>query len=108
MKVSRVLISKEVVEFTLLDVCLGMGLRVDGESIGLQSNCNQLFDKKSVDVKMVYHLLLEHSEELSLEDFCRLYILLGISKLLCPNHSGRVFPILFTIVEDFGSLEKYN
>jgi len=57
---------------------------------------------------MVYHLLLERSEKLSLEDFCSLYILLRIFEFLCPNRNERVFPILFTIVNDFGSSGKYN
>jgi len=33
LEVRGILTSKEVVEFTLLNICLGMSLRVDGESI---------------------------------------------------------------------------
>lgn len=57
---------------------------------------------------MVYDFLLRHSQELSLEDYCRLYILLGISEFLYPSCTIRIFPILFTIVDDLGSLGKHN
>ena len=51
---------KEVVVFNLLDVCLGLGLRVVSEFIdlngeGLDSECKNLFGpKKVLDVEMLY------------------------------------------------------
>jgi len=91
------LISNEVVRLSLLDVCLGLSLRVHGESINLdevcvQNECKKLFNNESVDVDMVYDFLVRCRDEVSLEDYCRLYILLGISELHCPSHKETVFP----------------
>jgi len=104
----------KVVAFSLLDVCLGLGLRVVGQNIdltreGLDSHCKKLFGpNKVVDVEMVYDYLLKHSKHLKVNDFCKLYLLLGISDFLLANHSGRVFSILFDIVDDVCSIGKYN
>ena len=102
-----------MVRLTLLGVCLGLGLRINGETIQLDevrvdSECKKIFNNQIVDVNMVYDFLLRHSQELSLEDYCRLYILLGISEFLYPSRTIRVFPILFTIVDDLCSLGKHN
>ena len=51
---------------------------------------------------------MQHHEDLSVVDFCRLYVLIGICEFLLSSRSGRIFPILFNIVDDFGSLGKYN
>jgi len=106
-------LSKEIVRFSLLDVCLGLWLRVVGTKIDLNegfvhSECRKHFDDENVDVKMVYEFLLQHHGDLSVVDFCRLYVLIGICEFLLSSRSGRIFPILFNIVDDFGSLGKYN
>jgi len=107
------LISNEVVRLSLLDVCLGLSLKVHGESInldevGVQSECKKLFNNESVDVDMVYVFLVRYRDEVTLEDYCRLYILLGIFEFLCPSRKRTIFPIFFTIVDDLSSLRKYN
>jgi len=102
--------SAEVVGFTYLDVCLGLGLRVVGENIdlnqeGLNSDLRNLFGaSKVVDIEMVYDYMLKHIKVLCLEDFGKLYVLLAISEFLLPNRSGTVFSILFNIVDDLGSM----
>jgi len=106
-------LSKEIVRFSLLDVCLGLGLKVVGTKIYLNegflhSECRKHFDDENVDVKMVYEFLLQHHGDLSVVDFCRLYVLICICEFLLFSCSGRIFPILFNIVDDFGSLGKYN
>ena len=107
------LISNEFVRLSLFDVCLRLCLRVHGESINLdevdvQCECKKLLNNKSVDVDMVYDFLVRCRDEVTLEDYCRLYILLGISEFLCPSRMGTIFPIFFTIVDDLSSLGKYN
>ena len=87
-------------------------LRVDGESINsdevcVESECKKLLNNESVDVEMLYDFL-RCMDEVSLEEYCRLYIILGISEFLCPSRKGTIFPILFTIVDDLSSLEKYK
>ena len=106
--------STEVVGFTYLDVCLGLGLRVVGENIDLNqerlnSDSKNLFGAtKLVHIEMVYDYILKHIKELCLEDFGKLYVLLAISKFLLPNCSGTVFSILFKIFYDLGSIRKFN
>jgi len=107
------LLNKEIVRFSLLDVCLGLGLRVVGTKIDLaegfvQSQCRKQFDDENVDVKMVYEFLMQHLGDLSVVDFCRLYVLIRICEFLLSSRRGRIFPILFNIVDNFGSLGKYN
>jgi len=92
---------------------LGLGLRVHGESINLDevsvhSECKKLSNNESVDVDMVYDFLVRCRDEVIMEDYCRLYILLAISEFICPSCKGIVFPIFFTNVDDFSSLGKYN
>jgi len=105
---------KEVAVFNLLDVCLGLGLRVVGEFIdlnmeGLDSECKNLFGPdKVVDVEMLYDYIVNNIRDLSLDNFCKLYLLLGISEFLLPNRSGRVFSIFFKIVDDLPIIGKYN
>ena len=76
--------SAQVVGFTYLDVCLGLGLRVVGENIdlnqeGLNSDSRNLFGASQVvDIDMVYDYILKHIKVLCLEDFGKLYVLLAI------------------------------
>ena len=44
----------------------------------VHSECRKHFDDENVDAKIIYEFLLQHHEELSLDDFCGLYILIGI------------------------------
>ena len=110
-KVGGFHMSTEVVGFTYLDVCLGLSLRVVCENIdlnqeGLNSDSKNLFGAaKLVHIEMVYDYILKHIKELCLEDFGKLYVLLGISEFLLPNRSG-TFYILFNIVDDLGSIGK--
>ncbi|QCD84430.1 hypothetical protein DEO72_LG2g4784 [Vigna unguiculata] len=61
----------KVVAFSLLDVCVGLGLRVVGQNIdltreGLDSHCKKLFGpKKVVDVEMVVSDVAASADELS-------------------------------------------
>ena len=107
------MINSEFVSFKLLDVCVGLGLRVYGdridlEEVGVDSVCRKKFSEKKVTISMVYNYLLTECECLDVEDYCRLYILLGISEFLLPNRNATVFPILFKIVDDLKSLCQYN
>ena len=107
-------IGREVVEFILLDVCLGLGLRVLGEKIDISdddedSDCRKLFCSGKVDVKTIYEFLLEYDNDGgSIELFTSLYILLGISEFLLPNRNEIVFPKIFKLVDDLQSIGKYN
>jgi len=75
-----------MVEFNLLDVCLGLGLRVVGEKIalnekGVESDTWNIFGRERVNVKLIYDLLVKFDDDVGdVELFCKLYILLGISE----------------------------
>jgi len=72
------------------------------------SKCRKLLNNEIVDVEMLYDFLRRCRESVSPEDYCRLYIVLGISEFLIPSRKGTIFPMLFTIVDDLSSLGKYN
>jgi len=76
-------VSSNVVPFTLLDVCLGIGLRVVGDKFDLEkieNNCKSMsfFKTSHVSVKMIYDEIVKRRNECTIHDFCRLYILLGM------------------------------
>jgi len=104
----------QVVEFNLLDVCLGLGLRVLGERIDLNetivnSDSWNIFEGEIVNVKLIYDYLLKFDDDVGgVEVFCRMYILLRISEFLLPNEKGIVFPIIFQIVDDMDNIDEYN
>ena len=104
----------QVVEFNLLDVCLGLGLRVLGERIDLNetisdSDTLNIFGGQTVTVELIYDYLLKYDDDVGgVELFCRIYILLGISEFLLPNKKGIVFPIIFKLVDDIDNIGKYN
>ena len=81
----------EVVDFSLLDVCLGLGLRVVGEKIDLneevvESETWNTFGRQRVDVKLISDFLMKFDDDVGdVELSCKLYILLGISEFLLSN-----------------------
>jgi len=49
---------------------------------------------------------MRNRKEIYVPDFYRVYILLGICEFLLPNRIGRVFPIMFKLVNDIEGLGK--
>jgi len=104
----------QVVEFNLLDVYLGLELRVLGEKIDLndkvvENDSWNILGSQRVNVKLIYDFLMKFDDDVGgIEVFCRLYILLGISEFLLPNKKGGVFSIIFKIMDDMKNIEKYN
>ena len=106
-------VSSTVVPFTLLDVCLVIGLRVVGDKFDLENtenNCKSrsFFKTSHVSVKMIYDEIVKRSNECSIHDFCRLYILLGIPEFLFLSRMGLVPGGLFKAVDDLGELDRFN
>ncbi|KAG2380599.1 uncharacterized protein HKW66_Vig0248890 [Vigna angularis] len=85
-----------------------VGEAIDLNKVGHRSVCREYFPEGKVDVRMVYEFLLEEHQNFPIEHFCSLYILVGISEFLVPNRSGVVFPIIFDLVSEFGSVPRYN
>jgi len=104
----------EVVEFSLLDVCLGLGLRMVGEKIDLneevvESETWNTFGRQRVDVKFIYDFLMKFDDDVGdVELFCKLYVVLGISEFLLASKKGCVFPVIFKVVDDMENIGKYN
>ncbi|XP_068488704.1 uncharacterized protein [Phaseolus vulgaris] len=107
------LIRCEVVPLSLVDVCLGLGLRVVGEKIDLhkaadESHTKTLFESNNINVKMIFDEIMKFDNDGCIEDFCRLYILLCLSEFLLPNRMGIVHSGLFSVLDDLGQLKKFN
>jgi len=103
----------QFVSFRLLDMCLVVGLRVVGTKIDLSkskiiSNISSYFEQGDVSVEMIYFVILKRGNNISLEDFCKLYILLGLSEFILPTRMGLVHDGLFNIVDDLDKLGMYN
>ena len=105
----------EFVFFTLLDVCVGIGLRVGGENLVLEkessdSQLRSLFGSNRVIITMIYEELLKRlNDSTTVVDVCKLYILLGLSEFFLPKINGIVHNGLFSVVDNnFGELSKYN
>jgi len=103
----------KVVPFTLLEFRLGLSLRVIGQKVDLVNddiNCRSrsVFYSRYVSVHMIYDELMRRPYYNSVDQFCRLYILLWLSKFLLPHRMRIVFLRLFKIVYKVSELGKYN
>ncbi|WVZ19162.1 hypothetical protein V8G54_006484, partial [Vigna mungo] len=101
------------IPFTKLDVCLCLGVRVNGQMFKLfkdEVDCHsrRLFDTSDVSVENVYEQLQNRLKGDEVDDVCRLYIMLGLSEFLFPNRGGKVHLGLFELVDDLSCLGKYN
>jgi len=56
---------------------------------------------------MIYSVILKLGNEISSEDFCKLYILLGLSEFILPTRLGLVHDGLFNL-DDLDKLDMYN
>ncbi|XP_068504404.1 uncharacterized protein [Phaseolus vulgaris] len=106
-------IQNQFVSFSLVDVCLGVGLRVGGRKIDLRkssiiSHIRSFFEEGHVTVEMIYSVILKLGNDISLEDFCKLYVLLGLSEFILPTRLGLVHYGLFNLVDDLDKLDMYN
>jgi len=57
---------------------------------------------------MIYDEIVKRHNECSIDDFCRLYILLGMSEFLFPSRMGLVLGGLFRVVDDLGEFGRFN
>jgi len=106
-------IRSKVVQLSLLDVCLGLGLKVVGDKIELHKTADDthimtLFETNNVNVKMIFYEIMKFDNDGYVEDFSRLYILLKLSDYLLPNKMGIVHSGLFSALDDLGQLNRFN
>ncbi|XP_068475091.1 uncharacterized protein [Phaseolus vulgaris] len=92
---------------------LSVGLRVGGRKIDLRkssiiSHIRSFFEEGHVIVEMIYSVILKLGNDISSEDFCKLYVLLGLSEFILPTRLGLVHDGLFNLVDDLDKLDMYN
>jgi len=57
---------------------------------------------------MIFDEIQKRRNDVNVDDFCKLYVLLGLSEFLLLTMSGSVFSGLFSIIYDLGELCNYN
>lgn len=98
-----------IVSFTPLDVCFALGLRIVGENVKYgedpKSDTKKLFEGRPITVGTIFEKLMKLRSDEDVENFCRLYILLGLAEFYFPNtaRSGWI-----KMLDDIQSLGKYN
>ena len=74
---------EKLVPLSLMDICVGLGLRVEGEVVNLEDETeglvNQLFDGEDINVRNIMKKMTDEKFRLreNVDDFCRLYIFLS-------------------------------
>ena len=101
------------VPLSLLDVFVGLCLGVfevdvELESEHVDSYCRSLFNCGIVKVKMVFDEVLKCHSHGTIDEFYKLYILLGLSEFLFSNRMGNVYLGLFDIVDNLGELHRFK
>jgi hypothetical protein len=80
--------------FTPLDICFALGLRIVGEKVDLvedpESCTKKMFDGIEISKESIRAKLDNLQRDEDVEDFYRLYILLGLEEFYCPNSSPNV------------------
>ncbi|XP_022640749.1 uncharacterized protein LOC111242332 isoform X1 [Vigna radiata var. radiata] len=109
---SGFLIADKVVPMNEKDFSLGLSLSLDGKEIDLKlemgcSRCVKYIGNKTRNLTLLYKCLMKKGKSIPCAPFCSLYILVGICEILIPQHNGKVFPILFEIVDNLNDLGKY-
>lgn len=108
------IIQNKVVPFTPLDVCLALGLRIVGENVSFERNAEdecitkKLFQGKQITASTIFEQMEKYKADEQVEDFCRLYVLLGFAEIYFPNSKHTVHGALLRILDDIDSLHEYN
>lgn len=66
-------------------------MKIDLNYVEVDNACKKLFGNKDVNIEVVYDYVPKHSKDLNLDDFCKLYLVVGIFEFFVPNRSGRFF-----------------
>ncbi|WJX68423.1 Ulp1 peptidase [Trifolium repens] len=103
------LIEGRPIRFTPLDVCFALGLRIVGEKVDLiedpESCTKKLFDGMVISKDSICAKLDNLQRDEDVEDFCRLYILLGLEEFYFPNSSSNVWALEHAI-EDLSATKE--
>lgn len=111
-------IQNRIVSFTHLDVCFALGLSIIGDDVQFvenpESETQKLFGGKQITRETILDQLGKLSGPGDVDDFCRLYILLGLTQFYFPNTStllGATTPLhceCIKLLDDLSTLGNYN
>ncbi|KAJ1425225.1 Aminotransferase-like, plant mobile domain [Sesbania bispinosa] len=105
-------VRSRVVPFTPLDVCLSLGLRIVGDKVRFDevgdSYTKGLFGGQKITAATVYEKLTELQSDEHVDDFCRLYMLLGLVEFYFPKTSPTISDSFMKILDDLQSVDKYS
>jgi len=102
-------IREHLVPFSLLDVCVVLGLDITGEQVNLDDSTpglvNDLFGQEDITVEKI---LLKLDEEDSVDNYYRLYILLLFAVFYFPRTSRTVCSFPFNLLDNLECLHMWN
>jgi len=108
-------IKKSIVPFSVLDVCFVLGLSVVGEEVKMENDgggvVNRLFDEgKEMNLSTILKKLEEKNlnRKKNVDDFVRLYILLGLCVFYVPRTSRTFTSFAFKCLDNLDALQLYN
>ncbi len=109
-------IRKSIVPFSTLDVCFALGLPVVGEEVKMENDgggvVNTLFEEgEEMNLSTILKKLEDKNLNKNVDDFVRLYILLGLYVFYVPRTS-RTFTsfasFAFKCLDNLDALQLYN
>jgi hypothetical protein len=105
-------IQGRIIRFTPLDVCFALGLRIIGEKVNFKkdptSTTKAMFDNEVINVKTIYAKIINMEGDEDVENFCRLYLLLGFAEFYFPNSTDKVSGWCLKMLDDLNSIGRYN
>ncbi|XP_052725326.1 uncharacterized protein LOC128194250 [Vigna angularis] len=110
---SGFIVGNKVLNINENDIYLGLGLSTDGANINLKeelgnSECVKYIGKGTKELNSIYKILMrKQKKKIPCSHFCSLYLLVGISEILFPKRSGKVFPVMFNVVDNLSALGSY-
>jgi hypothetical protein len=109
-------VGDKMIRFSLHDVALILGLRVNGEVIKLNHNYGNSivddilkceFHTTSASREQVEDALWKYQCEACLDDFCRLYITHAFTSFLFPSSTKKLHRSFLALLDNLDSLSTY-
>ena len=106
-------IRKSIVPFSTLDVCFALGLPVVGEEVKMENDgggvVNTLFEEgEEMNLSTILKKLEDKNLNKNVDDFVRLYILLGLYVFYVPRTSRTFTSFAFKCLDNLDALQLYN
>jgi hypothetical protein len=72
------------------------------------STTKAMFDNEVINVKTIYAKIINMEGDEDVENFCRLYLLLGFAEFYFPNSTDKVSGWCLKMLDDLNSIGRYN